>query len=248
MKIHPNVLLVLDAARLDGGKLFLEGQLDRKLYVEVAKVLEAAGGKWNRKAKAHVFDGDAAEAVEPILLTGEVTRTKKDFGQFFTPPGIAAHMVDLADLRDGHRVLEPSAGGGAIWVELRGRRTAVEIDTKLADRLREKCTFGDWGVAHGDFLLKDPESVGGPFDRIVMNPPFGQQADIKHVMHAWTFLKPGGRLVSIMSSSVTYRSTSKAVEFRAFIQKQGGTIETMPSGAFKSSGTDVSTVMVAFDA
>ena len=33
-------------------------QLDRNDYVKVNKALEALGGKWNRKAKAHLFDED----------------------------------------------------------------------------------------------------------------------------------------------------------------------------------------------
>ncbi len=34
-----------------------------------------------------------------------------------------------------------------------------------------------------------------------MNPPFSRQQDIRHVMHAAKFLKPGGRLVAVMGAS-----------------------------------------------
>nr|WP_230640194.1 hypothetical protein [Shinella sumterensis] len=71
-QIATNVLRILGAAVVEGSKVSLIDQLDRKLYVETDKVLQAAGGKWNRAAKAHVFEGDAAEALEPILLTGSI--------------------------------------------------------------------------------------------------------------------------------------------------------------------------------
>lgn len=77
-----------------------------------------------------------------------------------------------------------------------------------------------------------------------MNPPFGRQADIKHVSHALKFLKPGGLLVSVMASSVTFRSNKLTTDFRQLIVDRGGHIKELPEGAFKSSGTMVNTVIV----
>lgn len=55
MKIADDVLTELSAAAIDGNQLFLTDRMDRSLYQRVNKVIEAAGGKWNRKAKCHVF-------------------------------------------------------------------------------------------------------------------------------------------------------------------------------------------------
>lgn len=49
---------VIDNADIEGNKLFLPDTLDRKLYQAVNAALEDAGGRWNRKAKAHIFKGD----------------------------------------------------------------------------------------------------------------------------------------------------------------------------------------------
>ena len=79
-KIPENVLNVLGECRADGNLLYLPSvQLDRKAYTEVNKVLENMGGKWNRKAKAHVFakDDDVAEMLENVLLTQEVKDLKR---------------------------------------------------------------------------------------------------------------------------------------------------------------------------
>lgn len=81
-KIPENVLNVLGECRADGNLLYLPSvQLDRKTYTEVNKVLENMGGKWNRKAKAHVFaeDDDVAEMLENVLLTQEVKDLKREY-------------------------------------------------------------------------------------------------------------------------------------------------------------------------
>ena len=49
-------LEVLKQCRVEGNNAFLPDiQLDRKLYVKVAKRLDLIGGKWNRKIKGFVF-------------------------------------------------------------------------------------------------------------------------------------------------------------------------------------------------
>lgn len=241
-QIAENVLKVLDAAIVEGSRVFLTGQLDRKLYTETDKVLQAAGGKWNRSAKAHVFDGDANDALEPIILTGEYSRTKQDFGQFDTPSDLAETVVDLADVRAGMPVLEPSAGIGRIAAaagQVGAQVTCWEIDAKRAEKLT------DYALNVGDFLAAEPIAA---FDRVVMNPPFAKQDDIRHVMHAHKFLKPGGRLVAIMSASVMFRDNKLTTEFREFVSANGGSINRLPDGSFKSSGTGVNTCIVTINA
>jgi len=119
-----------------------------------------------------------------------------------------------------------------------GRTTAVEINYRLATLLSGR--FDD--VRTADFLQCGEEL--GKFDRVIMNPPFADQADIAHVTHALTFLKEGGKLVAIMSAGVGFRTDRKATAFRTTIQKMGGTIEPLPADSFKASGTGVNTVLV----
>ena len=104
--------------------------------------------------------------------------------------------------------------------------------------------FSDGGLELGDFLKAAPVQK---FDRVVMNPPFSRQADIDHVTHAARFLKPGGRMVAIMSAGTIFRQNSKAVAFRGWLEALGGTLEDLPDGAFKASGTMVRTCIVSFD-
>ncbi|AVX04298.1 hypothetical protein MXMO3_01773 [Maritalea myrionectae] len=245
VQVPQPVMEVLDRAIIDGSALQLTGQLDRKLYVETNKVLEAAGGKWNRKAKAHIFDGEALDAIEPILLTGEYARTKQDFGQFDSPEEVVGLVIQLARIEPGMSVLEPSAGIGNIAIAAEragGKVVAVEIDTKRFSVLNADPKLE---AIHANFL---EWSDHARFDRVVMNPPFARQADVHHVNHAHRFLKSGGLLVAIMSASVMFRDNGLTREFRAFVERQGGTIERLPDHSFKASGTAVHTCIVAIPA
>jgi len=245
MKVSNDVLNVLAAADFTGQRLVLTGQLDRKLYTATNAVLEAAGGKWDRKAKAHVFPVDACDAMEQIIQTGEVTliRTiQQDYGYFPTPAPVVARLLEIAEIDTGMRVLEPSAGKGAIAYPCADLGAVVDCYELLAANfvaLAGDLRLGP--VRQMDFLAQAPEAV---YDRVCMNPPFAKQADIKHVLHALKFLKPDGLLVSVMSAGVTFRDDKLTQSFRDLIRAHGGDIEALDDGAFKESGTMVRTVIV----
>ncbi len=247
-QIDNEILNILDGAKVEGHLVTLNcRQLDRKTYVEVNKVLEALGGKWNRKAKGHIFDNDPAVDLEAAILTGGYTNRKDDFGFFETPYPLAKRLCEMADIFVDMRVLEPSAGRGAILDVLtdhvaKNRIYAVEVLPMNATYLQEKGFY----AMLGDFLSLKPDEDLPLADRIVMNPPFAKQADIDHVRHAFTFLEPGGRLVSVMSAGVKFRENRKTLEFREFVDGHGIMLDNPPD-AFKSSGTAVNTVTVALD-
>jgi type I restriction-modification system DNA methylase subunit len=68
-----------------------------------------------------------------------------------------------------------------------------------------------------------------------------------HVLHALAFLKHGGRLVSVMPSSVTFRTDTLNRMVRAAVEA-GGSIEALPENSFTESGTNVNTVIVTLQA
>jgi hypothetical protein len=59
--IPEQVLTVLSTVEIEGHNVRITAQLDRKLYLAVNTVLDRIGSKWNRKAKAHVFDVDPTD-------------------------------------------------------------------------------------------------------------------------------------------------------------------------------------------
>lgn len=251
MNIDSKVLDVLSNATIEGNTLKLTGQLERPLYVAVNKVLEAAGGKWNRKAQAHVFEEDAADLMDQIILTGKVQNKKQELGDFPTPPDVVKRLMQVAQIEAGMLVLEPSAGVGAIAVPVALLGAIVhcfEIDKSKSDKLATRlfATAPVYSVRPStDFLqVEKPNLSGDLYDRVVMNPPFARQADIKHVMHALRFLSPGGRLVAIMAAGVTFRTDRLTTHFRAIPRM---TMEALPEDSFKESGTNINTVLVTID-
>lgn len=245
MQIDNEVLNALSNAHTEGAILKLVGQLDRPLYTRTNKVLEAAGGKWNRKAGGHVFEGDAADAMDQIILTGEIPSLKTRaqlFMYFPTPANVAQMVIDLADIQPGMSVLEPSAGRGSLAYPAADKGAKVECIELMTENFESLSHPNITKKFQCDFLSLTPCLV--LFDRIVMNPPFNKQDDIKHVQHAVKFLKPTGRLVSVMSSGVTFRDNKLTTEFRAMVSERGGEIIPLESGSFAESGTMVNTVIV----
>ncbi|MFZ4765521.1 MAG: JAB domain-containing protein, partial [Roseimicrobium sp.] len=52
------VMSVLENADYLGSKVFIQEQLEPRLYKAVNKALESAGGQWDRRSKSHLFSGD----------------------------------------------------------------------------------------------------------------------------------------------------------------------------------------------
>lgn len=242
-KIPREALIALSQATTEGNIVKLAGQLSRDQYNQVSKVLNDLGGRWNRAKGGHIFSEDPIDILDMVINTGSYSKPDK-FGFFPTPPELAQFVIELANLRGGMTVLEPSAGDGKLAEKIvvivgKGNLACVELQQKNVEVLKGK----GFNVRQDDFTQIAPVPS---FDRVVMNPPFERMQDIKHVLHAWQFLKPGGRLVSIMASSFTFRSNKLAEDFRAFVEKYGEVIEN-PAGSFKDSGTAVNTVTVVLD-
>lgn len=223
------------------------GQLDRKLYVKVDKVLTAAGGKWNRAVRAHIFDRDPSEALNLATSSGKAVNLRQTFQSFYTPAPLAARMAALGNVRDKH-VLEPSAGEGALVraaLDAGAKRvTWYEIDEVAAAKIPEAPN-----VAGGcfdflcDILCDTIMRDAGPFDVVLMNPPFSGQQDINHVLGALSLLKRGGNLVAIMSPTAFTRTTKKTELFLDAISLHDYATTEIPSGTFEH--TDVRTVLLS---
>lgn len=238
MKISNEVANVLADSRIDGQALYLpEGQLDRKLYLAVNKVLMAIGGKWNRKLKTHVFDCYPEYKIEEILLTGSYTDAQKEYQFFETPDDLAKRLVKMANICPGESVLEPSAGRGAIVKHIKGKYEGncdcIELHTENEIYLSQQGYY----VVGDDFLRFNRK-----YDVIIANPPFRFQQDVIHITH---MIELANRcVVSVASSSVIFRTNKKTIEFRELIDSLDGEIIPLPEDSFKESGTKVNTCIV----
>lgn len=150
-------------------------------------------------------------------------------GYFPTPPEIASRMVDLAGIEEGMRVLEPSAGGGALLDEIASRvnGSTVVHACEVNYTLREVLEAKGYALVGHDFTDYDVPDEGR-YDRIVMNPPFERGQDAEHIARAFSMLKPGGRLVALHSPGLMFRTDRKATAFRELCEEAGGYPEDVP--------------------
>lgn len=243
MKVPEKILNILGECSIQSNPVYLpQIQLERKAYQDVNKCLESIGGKWNRKAKGHVFDSDPADLLDNLILTGETFDLKKEFQFFPTPRTVAELMCDLAEIKVNSFVLEPSCGKGnlaeVIYERNPGQLFCVELNPEMAKHHKDKPYMALFGK---NFLSVIDE---GCWDRIIMNPPFSRQQDIDHILHAFSLLRYGGILVSVVSESPFFRTNAKSVEFMTFLGEHNAEVMKLPEGAFKESGTMVKTRII----
>lgn len=190
--------------------------------------------------------GESFRAMRETLAKGVKVEVVPQL--FPTPPELASRMVKLAGVGPGQRILEPNAGTGVLLKKCFdaacgvncGRFVAVEINPSLVNILEEDkglrlySTDYNYKIICADFLSLSCDDLG-KFDRVVMNPPFENGADIKNILHAQSLLKPGGRLVALCANGPRQRE--------AFMEK-GEYWEELPEGTFKEQGTMVRVALV----
>lgn len=250
ISISPEVHAVLARSVVTESSLKLpDEQLDRKLYVDVNKVIEAAGGKWDRKSRSHIFSADPRSKLGLALETGKIVSKKADLQAFYTPSGLAERMADIA-LAEHRRppaqlsVLEPSAGAGALLRPLvtRGVRvphiTCLDIDPDAVESLRAS----GFKAKLLDFAATQEPSLLCAFDLVVMNPPFTKGQAVAHVSKALRCVNVGGVVVSVMPQAwQTARSNVTKALLLALEQSFDWRVEPIEDFAFRESGTDVRT-------
>lgn len=230
--------------------LFLPNiQLDRKEYLSVKKQLETIGGKWNTTKKAFVFSSDPTPLIQS-LLNDTHTDMKKDFQFFATPDNIADLLIGYIEpINDHDRILEPSAGQGALIKAIHRVNPNTTVDCfELMDANRIFLQqLPNINIVGDDFLQATPSHL---YDKIIMNPPFSKNQDITHVQHAYSFLKPNGTLVAIMSTHWTFATDKKSMEFSKWLYGMDEKFEILHElnqGEFKKSGTNISTIIIKID-
>ena len=117
-------------------------QLDRQIYDEVKKQLEAVGGKWKSgKTQGFVFSEttDANDVLRQLLSGKDYLQEKKDFQFFATPKAVADEVAQhLGKIKDGAMILEPSAGQGALIKAVQRINDNVKFDVYEAMQENKK--------------------------------------------------------------------------------------------------------------
>lgn len=197
-------------------------------------------GMSERRPRFHALRDRATNGLAPRAVSA--------FNLFQTPTALALRMVQLAGIRPGAAVLEPSAGLGrlvspALDAAQGVRLTAVDSSPACFAELR--LSFPGVEVRQADFLAVRPAREGACslivkdlpeafYDAVLMNPPFHLRADIKHIFHALKFLRPGGVLVAICMAGPARESALRPL---------CDLWEPLPAGTFRAEGADVETIL-----
>jgi hypothetical protein len=159
----------------------------------VYQVLEALGGV--REGFVWRFPYHPSAALREVVMSGALP-DEQAYQYYPTPRDLAAEIVAIAEIGEGHRVLEPSAGQGAIARLLPASAVLVEVSGLHCEILRAQGR----SPIEADFLAWRP-APGDLFDRVAMNPPFSEGRARLHLEHAASMVAPGGRLVAVLPAS-----------------------------------------------
>ena len=164
---------------------------------------------------------------------GTAKRVVTAFNLFVTPQPLAKRMAELIPA-SASTILEPSAGTGRLYNEISGYNhiTLIENNASCCGELYN-LTGGRDNVEllQRDFLEVKPFNV----DCVIMNPPFKQGRDIKHIKHALKFLYRDGLLIALCYNGVRQNKILKPM---------ADTWEVLPAGTFKPSGTSADVVLL----
>lgn len=197
--------------------LKLNGQLDRKDYMAVMKVIEGAGGKWVKAKGLHTFSDDPSHLIQQAVEDGKGRNIQQEFQSFYTPAPLAAKMAALLPA-DVKRVLEPSCGEGALLRAVRKLHPeAFLVGYDIDQRALQKCGLGArgngmGGLEPGYYVLKDYLETNSAscstFDAIAANPPFTGGQDAKHLIHMMALhIQVGGTIVILMTPNALEKTT-----------------------------------------
>ncbi len=265
-RLTPEVIGWLEECEVEGQLVRMKRKLAHTEYLRLKRALQALGGHWHTRLQAFRFDQDAGPILAAATGDGWYIDPVQRWGQFDTPDDLADQVVAAAGIPADALILEPSAGTGAlIRAVLRHARrngtsiagiTAFEIDPRrigmlnaLSAEMAQDPAAPRLTVSEGDVLawiqLGRENGVSlGPYDTIVMNPPFSRGADIAHIMAVWPTLRRGGRLVAICAESAFIQQRHAAQAFRDWLAEHRAEVTCLPPASFRAAGTDVKCRMI----
>jgi len=218
-------------------------KLDAKSYQDYKKLLTQNLGKWRGGSKQHFeFQFDPTELLSQ-LKQGETPNYKQEWHYFPTPQAVVNQMCNIHIPCGEIRALEPSAGRGSIIKYLEedfGNMCDISWDVIEMEPTNRKCLEDDgYNLIWDDFdtFEIDPENL---YNLIYANPPF--KKDLQHVAKILD-------LLDVFGSAVIVLPNNFETKYREIIDQWSDGFQSInfyqvPDGAFKETGTAVSTVIM----
>jgi adenine-specific DNA-methyltransferase len=153
-----------------------------RLAYDGPSLLELSEGSRNQKTSPEEWSWDS-RAPEDIYAARVDIAHRRRFGQFFTPPKIAAIMADWTCETNPRTLLDPAVGMGILVRTARAKQadlmvTSYEKDPVILNAYHStKQPSGGIELIHADFLVAD---VDNTFDSFLMNPPYLRHHDMDY--------------------------------------------------------------------
>lgn len=222
-------------------------QFNKKSYAEAKKWIEEAGGSWQGgKVQGFTFPFNPRR-VFSILNEGKRCNLAQEYQFFETPDEVADWLVMLAGgIHEHDKVLEPSAGRGALIKAIHRSSPDMVVDCYEMMPENKELLSGLGGInIIGDDFTKS--TIGKKYTKIIANPPFSGNQDIRHVRMMYDMLEQGGTLASITSAHWEFAEEKTCRDFRQWLEDVGGAKYEIESGAFKESGTGIRTLAIVIE-
>lgn len=166
---------------------------------------------------------------------------------FATPEPVGLKMVEWAGIKPGDKVLEPSAGHGAIARFFPERTEVTMVEPSL--NLSQRAALANGGARIVNQRFEDFNRTN-KYDAIVMNPPYGMggKTAYEHLEKATQHLREGGRIVALLPRGGL--ADRRLVDFMPLAEENGIHMVadiSMPSSTFERAGTKVNTRVLVLE-
>jgi len=229
-------------------------ELPRKTYIEIKKAMNFIDGEWiGGNIQGFLFDYNPEERLKSILNKEYTIDTKKESQFFETPKELAKNMAELLNPSSHDRILEPSAGRGSLIKAVldTDRENLCESQFYVYENLKMNKDILLEKYPRVNFIGDDFEkNKTGTYNKIIANPPFSKNKDIKHFFKMMSHLSRFGTLVCLISNHYQKSTDKESNMFNYFVNSTDFNywydidLKEIPSGTFKESGTNISTTLV----
>lgn len=166
---------------------------------------------------------------------------------FATPEPVGLKMVQFADIRPGDKVLEPSAGHGAIARFIPDLTDVTMVEPSYELSQKAALANGKAKIINGTF---EELNVVNKYDAIVMNPPYGSggKTSTEHLAKAAKHIRDGGRIVALLPrGGMADKRLTDFLESDAAKNLHTVARVNMPAKTFERAGTSVNTQILVLE-
>lgn len=210
---------------------------------------DGKGGKAaDKRERNQISEFDKAKTYYFAQQKNSKSRDNREGVDYYaTPEPVGLKMVEWANIKPGDKVLEPSAGHGAIARFFPGQTDVTMVEPSL--NLSQRAALANGGARIVNSRFEDFNRTN-KYDAIVMNPPYGMggKTAYEHLDKAMQHLREGGRIVALVPRGGM--ADQRFTQFMKVAEENGVHLVAdiaMPKSTFERAGTQVNTRVLVLE-